>query len=382
MSVDSNSLSFVLLSILWIHSLGKISAYLRLNYERVTVVMVLSVVCIGHFYHYRDFRRINENPANGERYKVKEAFFDYTFHEDQSAEAEHRLLFEENKKHNEKNTFSYVFYERGGVRSLEVRLNGSLIEPSRSKTPNTYELQTAGNQHRLTLYLPDSASKTMDLQINYVAMNALLKKEGLPVYYNTFFPKRTDFSFNTNVRGRITFHFPEASLLRSGAHAEGFWVQRKDLDKTSVAVDFKNKLPYEEVRLFRRHGIWVCQYDPTAYDKAYIKDFSLITRLDFSPAPFQGGIGASGQGSHRNAYSVSELQRKNQENNRQFSDIKFILGVLETPLNHAIGMLLLLSSPFLLFYYHNEKKKERNERERAFSDCYLQQREKQDEEER
>lgn len=356
-----SNFSFIIFAVLWTCSLLKISSQLRLNYKRVIMVVVFSVACIEFVYQYLDFVKINEVPLNRERYKVKEAFFDYTFHEDRSAEAEHRLLFEENKKHNEKNTFSYVFYESGAVRSLEVRLNGSLMEPAERKTPNTYELQTAGNQHRLTLYLPYSASKTMDLQINYVAANALLKKEGLPVYYNVFFPERTDFSFNTNVKGRVTFHFPEASLLRSGAHAEGFWLQRKDSDKASVVVDFENKLFEDDslLGLFSNLGHWT-KYDPVDYnpitkDKRYNKDFSLTTRLDFLPAPFQESPHFSVHELQRDAYSVSELNAGNQENNKKFSGFRCIVAVFK-----EYNMIYLyVSFPFLFFYYHDEKRKER-----------------------
>ncbi len=358
MYINVDTFFFIVAVIIWIYAIGKISNVFKLNYRLYIFIMVFSVICLGLSYRHFHFLKINSIPENGEDYRIKEVFLDYSFNEYGSADVGHKLLFKankksrsnkksmlqffvelildtkfeaENKKSYPKNSLAYVFYEMDKISSLEVLLNGNSISPSDFNIPNTYELKTDADKNILTVYLPHDDLKNMDLSINYSVKNALGEDNGVLVYYNTFFPERTNFSFNTNTRGKITFHYPDSSIIKAGANSKDFWVNIGDSNRASFVVDFKNKLPYEKHPFGGGHTLIYMEelsYDDADFYKNYNKNFSLITRLDFLPAPFKFrrapdpiSTEFSDQG-----YSVSELKSLNKENNEKFSDFKFVFG--------------------------------------------------------
>lgn len=356
MYFGANTFLFIMLIIVLTYAIARVSNIFRLNYRLSIFIMVCSVIGFGFLYQYLYFLKINSVPANGENYRIKEAFLNYSFHDDGSADVGHKLLFEVNKNSDSKTSLSYIFYEIDEISSLKVLLNNDSMNPSSLNTPNAYELKTDINKNILTLHLPYSNSKHIDVSINYSVKNALKEHNGTLIYYNTFFPERTNFSFNTNVKGKITFHYPESSIISFGANSKDFWVNTSASYRDSFEVEFKNKLPYEK-NLSSRFSDWIKLYDPAAYDKSYIKDFSLITRLDFSAAGFKGGSHPLTTDLSTRAYSVSELKSLNTENNKKFSDFKFMLGVFKTSWFHGNILFLLISFPIIFSYYKQQKGK-------------------------
>ncbi|NLM06092.1 MAG: hypothetical protein GX219_04130 [Tissierellia bacterium] len=75
MYFGANTLLFVILVIILTYSISKISNILRLNYRFTTFIMIFSVISLGFLYQYLYFLKINAVSANGENYKIKEAFF-------------------------------------------------------------------------------------------------------------------------------------------------------------------------------------------------------------------------------------------------------------------------------------------------------------------
>ncbi len=354
MYFGANTFLFIIVTIILTYTIAGVSEIFRLNYRLSIFIMVCSVIGLGFLYQYLYFLKINSIPANGENYRIKEAFLNYTFHDDASADVGHKLLFEANKNSGLKNSLSYIFYETDEISSLEVLFNNNSMNPSALNIPNTYELKTGINKNILTLHLPYSNSKHINVSINYSVKNALKEHNGALIYYNAFFPERTNFSFNTNVKGKITFSYPESSIISFGANSKDFWVNTSDSYRDSFEVEFKNKLPYEE-NLFSRFSDWIKLYDPAAYDKSYIKDFSLITRLDFSAAGFKEAYHPLTTDLSTRAYSVSELKSLNTENNKKFSDFKFMLDVLVTSWFHGNSLFLFISFPFIYSYYEQQK---------------------------
>ena len=96
MYFGANTLLFVILIIILIYLISKISNILRLNYILTTFIMIFCVILIGFVYQYLYFIKINAVSKNGEDYKIKKAFLNYSFNDDTSADVEHKLLFEEN----------------------------------------------------------------------------------------------------------------------------------------------------------------------------------------------------------------------------------------------------------------------------------------------
>ncbi|NLM06093.1 MAG: hypothetical protein GX219_04135 [Tissierellia bacterium] len=108
---------------------------------------------------------------------------------------------------------------------MKISLDKSLINPSISNIPNTYEFKTDDNKNVLTVHLPSyNPSKEMSLSISYSVKNAFRKNNNNLLYYNTFFSDRTDSTFNTNVKGNISFHYPENAIRTFGANSKDFWV--------------------------------------------------------------------------------------------------------------------------------------------------------------
>lgn len=356
MYFEGNTFLFIILILVWTYSITKISDILKLNYRRSIFVIIFGVICFGFFYQYFYFLKLNSVPANGEQFKIKEAFLYYSFHDDGSVDVEHNLLFETNKNSFSKNSLSYIFYETNEIDSLQISLNENSMEPSVSKTPNTYELNHAADRNILTLHLPHPDSKNVNLSIHYSVKHALGEQKGALVYSNTFFPERTNFSFNTNVKGKITFRYPEHSVIRFGAHSKDFWVDMQNSNQNSFVVEFQNKLPYEK-NLSSRFSDWIKLYDPASYDKSYLKDFSLLTRLDFSPTLLKAESSSFSTQFRAEAPSVGELNSLNTESNKKFSDFKFILGVFKTSWFHGNGLFLLISFPITFSYYRQQKKK-------------------------
>lgn len=354
MYFGANTFLFIILIIVLPYGIAGVSKIFGFNYRLSIFVMVCSVIGLGFLYQYLYFLKINSIPANGETYRIKEAFLNYSFNDDGSAEVGHKLSFEANKNSNSKTSLFYIFYEMDEISSLKVLLNKDSMKPSSLNTSNAYELETDNNKNVLTLHLPYSNSKHIDVSINYSVKNALKEHNGALIYYNTFFPERTNFSFNTNVKGEITFHYPESSIINSGANSKDFWVNTSDSYKDSLEVEFKNKLPYEK-NLFSRFSDWIKLYDPAADDKSYIKDFSLITRLDFSATGFKEAFHPLMTDLSTRAYSVSELKSLNTENNKKFSDFKFMLGVFKTSWFHGNILFLLVSFPIIFYYYKKQK---------------------------
>lgn len=361
MRSGANTLLFILLTILWSGSVAIVSSILRLNYKRVTFVIVFGVVCLGFLYQYLYFLKINEISAREETHKIKEAFFRYSLKEDRSVNAEHRLLFEPNKNYREKkygtkNALSYIFYEKGKITSFEATLNGHAMKLSDLNLPNTYEWKTDAEKNILTFYFSYDKVQPLDVIVKYSVQNALREHEGLLVYYNTFFSERTDFSFNTNVKGDFSFQYPEGSLLRCGADAENFWVRADNAKNNSREVRFKNKIPYMK-RFFSIFADWNKLYDPVRGDKSYMKDFSFTVRLDFLPASFQGEVSPFAKEWNDNTCSVSELTARNEEHNRKFSDVKFLVGVFISSWTRGICLFLVFSLPIAYSYYERAKEK-------------------------
>lgn len=351
MYFGAKTFSFIIATLLCTYSIAKISDILNLNRKLSVVMMVFSVVCLGFLYQYLYFLKINELPANGEAYKIKEAFFDYSFRSDASADVKHRLLFEKNKNDDTKHSMSYIFYEINDINSLEVTLNDNVMKLSEMRTPNTYELKSNTNKNILTVYyFPHNKSETMNLTVAYSVKNAVLKQNGSFVYYNTFFPERTDFSFNTNVKGTVTFRSPEGSIADCAANSEDFWVNSDNSKKDSLIISFKNKIPYEKY-LFSNLSNWIHLYDPASYAKTYFKDFSLITRLDFLPTAFQGTSNLIINELNNSVYSVSELMEQNEESNSKFSTFRFLLGVFVTSWEHGNCLFLVIAFPIIFSYY-------------------------------
>ncbi len=98
-------------------------------------------------------------------------------------------------------------------------------------------------------------------------------------------------------------------------------------------------------------------YDPARRDKSYLKDFSFTVRLDFLPDSFQGEVSPFAKELNDNACSVSELTARNEEHNRKFSDVKFLIGVFTTSWTRGICLLLVFSLPIAYSYYERAKEK-------------------------
>ncbi len=188
MYFEANTFLFILVIIIWTCGIVKVSNIFKWNYKLSIFMMVSSVICFGFLYQYLYFLKINSIPENDENYRIKEAFLNYSFKEDGSADIEHKLLFESNKNSRSKNSLSYIFYELDEINFLEVSLNNNSIKPSTLNIPNTYELKTDNNKNVLTFYFPYD-SKNIDLTINYSIKNALGKYNDTLVYYNIFFLK-------------------------------------------------------------------------------------------------------------------------------------------------------------------------------------------------
>lgn len=348
MHLESDLVPFIIFMIVWLILLWKIFHTFRLDYSTGTFLMIFSASFIGFSYHYSNFVEANA-PFNSENYRIKKAFFDYSFNHDHSADVNHKLLFEPNKNKVSKNSISYIFYETGDVNSLEVKLNGNSIKLSDKKSPNTYEFKTGNNKNLLTVYFPNDKPKKLDLDITYSIKNALLTDSGLPIYYNTFFPERTDFSFNTNVKGNVIFHYPEDSLSDYGAKS-GYWINLNYPHRNSLKIDFKNKLPYEEFP-YGKGSDWIKIYDSMNQDM-----LSLTARVNFYNTKFEKGKSGLFEKNESNSiYSISELKSMTKENNKKFSDIDFVLGVICISFTDGILFFLTLSYPIISSYYRKEK---------------------------
>lgn len=110
MYFGANTFLFIMLIITLTYAITGVSNIFRLNYRLSIFIMVCSVIGFGFLYQYLYFLKINSIPANGENYRIKEAFLNYSFHDNGSADVGHKLLFEENKNSDSKNSLSYIFY--------------------------------------------------------------------------------------------------------------------------------------------------------------------------------------------------------------------------------------------------------------------------------